>query len=680
MTTAAEQTPNPGPDPAGQDWHERAHRIKALRAVPQLRAVAAETLRSAADALQPLDLAADTVLCERDQPADRLYLLVEGELSHGQAHCGAAALTGAGHPATVRTTVACRLLTLDPAAVPGLLGGFPATTGVLVEAVGVSRALRSGRLLLDQVSLTAAPGRLLALVGSSGVGKTVLLEALAGVHPPSQGTVRHDGRDQYTGAASRQPVLGYVPQDDIIHLDLPLRRTLEYAARLRLPADSGREQITAAVEEVLAVLDLTARADTRVGALSGGERKRASIGVELLTKPRVFFLDEPTSGLDPATGAELMRLLRRMADAGCTVVLTTHNPADVALCDQVAVLVTGGRLVFTGTPAAAVEHFRTESFAEVYQRLAAEPDPRVWAERFRPEAAPAPPAGPAAVPPVTRRPGPLRQWAVLTRRNVETMVRNRLTLALLVGSPVMIVLMFAVLFQRGVFDPAAPNPQAAAMVLFWVGFGGFFFGLTYGLLQICTEYPVFRRERFVGLGVLTYLAAKATLLLPLLVAVDVAMLAVLRALDRLPAADSAVYLSLGVTLVLTTAAALALGLLTSAAVTDSVQATIALPMLCFPQVLFTGAFVPVPQMATAGEAISAAMSNRWSFEALGHGADLNGLLANGRSPLGPPLLRQYGDTFSDPVWTGWLALAGFTVLFTAGAYLVLRLRTRTFRR
>jgi hypothetical protein len=283
-------------------------------------------------------------------------------------------------------------------------------------------------------------------------------------------------------------------------------------------------------------------------------------------------------------------------------------------------------------------------------------------------------------PPVRARPvGAIRQWATLTRRNLDILASNRLTLGILIGSPVAVLLMIVMLFRPNAFNYTNPSPSATAMILFWLAFGGFFFGLTYGLLQVCTEMEILRRERFVVLRVGPYLAAKLAILLPLLAVVNLAMLGVLRATDRLPALGWSAYGSMFVTLTLSSAAALALGLLTSAAVTEPGQATMALPMLCFPQVLFSGAILPVPIMATVGKVLSFPMSNRWTFEGLGEAVDLNDLWANGGSPLGPPLLASYGDTFSRPAQVDWVILAGFTVLFLASTWWVIVRRCRTLR-
>jgi ABC-type multidrug transport system ATPase subunit len=533
--------------------------------------------------------------------------------------------------------------------------------GLRIQARSVGQHIRGAGSVLHDVSLDLAPGRLTVIAGSSGAGKTILLQTLAGLRAPTEGTVLHDG----TQPGSPGPEFGFVPQEDIIHRELPLRRTLVYAAGLRMPPGTTPEAVAASVDRVLEALGLSSRAATPVRALSGGERKRASIAAELLTRPRVLFLDEPTSGLDPVTGAALLRTLRALAEDGTTVVLTTHTLADLLRGDQVVFLSPGGEVAYAGEPGALCGAFGVGTVEEVYEAVAE----GVRVERADPSVVDFTGA-PSDLPPV-RRVGAVQQWALLTRRGTALLLHNRLSVAVLAGSPVMIVAMFAVLFRAGAFDRAAPDPGSTAMIMFWIAFGAFFFGLTYGLLQICTELPVLRREWLAGLRIGPYVASKLTTMLPVLAVADVLLLVVLRALDRLPAAGWGTYGSLFVSSVLASAAALALGLLASAAVTEPGQATLMLPLLCFPQVLFSGAFVPVPRMTGAGEAISWAMTNRWAFEALGSGVGLESLWGTGASPLGPPLLASYGDSFGHPASRGWLILAGFTVLFLAVAWAVL---------
>ncbi len=526
-------------------------------------------------------------------------------------------------------------------------------SGGRIEAIGIGRRA-GGRQILQNLSLSVEPGELVAIAGGSGAGKTTLLEVLAGLRSPSTGEVRHDG-------LPRRPRVGYVPQDDIIHQEMPLRRTLRYAALLRLPAGTPAAEAERIVEETLQDLDLADRAQVPVRALSGGQRKRASIAVELLTRPRVFFLDEPTSGLDPSTAADVMRLLRRLSEHGVTVVLTTHEPAGIDTCDRVVFLARDGHLAFSGTPAAARRYFAVENLTAVYERLAGEHTPQIWAQHFAESRMKTPTQPRPTRQPLPRsrsdvkRPGMVRQWWLLTRRNVDVLSRNRLTLAILLGSPVLVTAMMATLFKRGEFDPGIAAGVGPAQIVFWIAFDGFFFGLTYGLLQIVGEMAVFRRERLSGLSVGAYVASKVTALLPVLAGVSAVLLLVLRALGRLPAVGWDVYALLFATILIEATSALALGLLASAAVSNAAQAALALPMLCFPQVLFGGAIVPVDQMAAPGRLMSLILSNRHAFDALGRDLRLDRYTAT------LPAMSAYRDTFHGGTAASLIALAAFAV-------------------
>jgi ABC-type multidrug transport system ATPase subunit len=570
-----------------------------------------------------------------------------------------------------------RIAPIDASADPPSTPVATVTRGVRIDVRDLSRRIRARRrgdvTLLDRASFTIPAGELVAIVGPSGAGKTTLLEALAGLAPAISGSVRFDGVDVYANLATFRTVLGYVPQDDIIHTDLPLGRTLRYAARLRLPSSAPASEIDRVVGEALAAVDLSDQADVRVGSLSGGQRKRASIAVELLTDPQVFFLDEPTSGLDPVTSAELVTRLRQLADRSATVVFTTHSVDDLARCDRIVFMARSGRVGFVGTLEEAFRLFEVASVPDLYRRLA---DRDIAAATTSESASPSPLDAPPRD--VSRRSAAsgLTQWRVLTRRTFDTLTRNRLTLAILVGSPALVIAMFAILFRPGAFDVRHPSPSSMVMIGFWVVFAAFFFGLTYGLLQICTERSILRREHLVGLRLGAYVASKVTVLLPFLLFVIVAMLGVLRLLDRLPRRSVTTYASLGFGLLLCAVAALGLGLLTSGAVANVAQATLALPMLCFPAVLFSGAILPVHLMARAGAGLSAVIPSRWAFEAVGHDLGARRILGTGGSPLGPPLLASYGDAGTHVTAYYWLLLAGFVTVFVTATWLVLRRTTR----
>ncbi len=260
---------------------------------------------------------------------------------------------------------------------------------------------------------------------------------------------------------------------------------------------------------------------------------------------------------------------------------------------------------------------------------------------------------------------------MLTRRSTDILTRNRLTLAILLGSPAAVIAMFGILFQPGSFDPGAADTTAAVQVAYWLSFAGFFFGLTFGLLQICTEVPVLRRERHAGVRTGAYLASKLTFLTPVLLLVNGAMIVVLRVLDRIPELSAGVLTQLYLTMALNTVAALCLGLLASAVVNSTAQAALALPMLCFPAVLFSGAMVPMPVMTGAGRAIAAVMSDRWGFEAIaGH--------------LGVGALTEPGSVYAglgaSSSVTYWTLLLAFSLVLGSGAYVAVLRRAGGERR
>ena len=430
---------------------------------------------------------------------------------------------------------------------------------------------------------------------------------MSGLRPPTSGTiVRPVGRPA-----------GYVPDGDSLPGVLPLARALRYTAELRpvravastgalagrAPGDSTPGDRTPgdrrpedgyppAVAEALDLAGLTALELTPVGALTPDERKRAVIAAELLSRPAQLFLEEPTAALDPAQGAEVLRLLRRVADGGITVVLTTSSPLDAARCDKVVVLAAGGHLAFYGPPAAALGYFGADSLEEIFERLAGLGDPAAaWSRRFFhfsrtragftiPAAAP-PPAGPAVLLPDAAgphsagrvsadRPGvdsavdctvaeeeppasaaqpdpawlpderpaaPVRQWAVLTRRSAEVLARDRRMQVVLAGAPVAILLAFCVLLGCGALD------GRGAVTLAWAVLGGVAAGLAYQLPARAAEAGILRRERFAGLSTGALVLAKVTVLLPLLALADALILAIPAIDDRLTAGFGLAYLA-----------------------------------------------------------------------------------------------------------------------------------------
>ena len=241
--------------------------------------------------------------------------------------------------------------------------------GTCIDAFNLKKVSRNNVVLLNDISLAIPAGAFVAIVGSSGAGKSTLMNAINGSQILQQGKIFYNGQNYHQYAATFRKQQGYVPQDDIVHQSLTVERALYYAAKMRLPAHYTKDQIASRIDEVLDDVDLQGRRSLMISKLSGGQRKRVSIALELLDKPSVFFLDEPTSGLDPGLDQKMMLLLRRLANKGQTIVMVTHATSNITLCDYLCFLAPGGRLAYFGPPARAQLYFRKTDFAEIYDQL-----------------------------------------------------------------------------------------------------------------------------------------------------------------------------------------------------------------------------------------------------------------------------------------------------------------------
>lgn len=257
------------------------------------------------------------------------------------------------------------------------------TGEVSLDVQDLTVAVDHGRkILLDQVSFPVGEKCLLAVVGPSGAGKSTLLNALTGQRPADRGTVLYDGRDLYRDYAELRQRIGLVPQDDILHAQLTVHSALSYAAELRFPQDTAKAERQARVEEVVRELGLEQRATQPVHSLSGGQRKRVSVALELLTKPSLLFLDEPTSGLDPGMDRSVMHMLRGLADDGRTVIVVTHSVLSLDVCDRLLVLAPGGKVAYYGPPDDALAFFGFEHWPEAFEAFERDQE-RDWAGEFR---------------------------------------------------------------------------------------------------------------------------------------------------------------------------------------------------------------------------------------------------------------------------------------------------------
>ncbi|GAC1385934.1 MAG: FHA domain-containing protein [Ktedonobacteraceae bacterium] len=357
------------------------------------------------------------------------------------------------------------------------------SNSIRIDAVRLHKEGNNQTILIHDISVAIPPRKFVALVGGSGAGKSTLMDALNGLRPAQSGTVLYNGQDYYKHLAAFSTQLGYVPQDDIIHRDLTVERALYYAAKLRLPSDFTEAQIKQRIDEVLEDVEMTFRRNLLVSKLSGGQRKRVSIALELLANPSVFFLDEPTSGLDPGLDRKMMFLLRKLADKGHTIVLVTHATNNINACDYVCFLCQGGRLAFFGPPDDAKKFFDKTDFAEIYSALEpteqnknipAEAEAKFLASPYYQQYVQTPlaqgPAGRANIVDATvevkppKRGNPWQQFFLLSMRYIELLKNDRGNLLiLLLQAPIIAIILFF-LATSDVFGPTnvatcPPQPQ-----------------------------------------------------------------------------------------------------------------------------------------------------------------------------------------------------------------------------
>jgi ABC transport system ATP-binding/permease protein len=398
------------------------------------------------------------------------------------------------------------------------------TGDVSYEASNLRVVTNKDKVLLADVSFVLPQRSLLAVVGPSGAGKSTLLGALTGFRPATSGTVRYDERDLYDNYAELRHRIGFVPQDDILHTPLTVRRALNYAARLRFPQDVSAAERKQRIEEVLSELGLSTQANQRIDSLSGGQRKRTSVALELLTKPSLLFLDEPTSGLDPGYEKSVMQTLRSLADDGRSVVVVTHNIAHLNMCDRLLILAPGGRLAYFGPPQQALSYFNCTDFADLFTLL--EQDKSTdWTGRFntsplRAAYGTGPIAQRKAQPaasggkPVAQQ-SAIAQFATLSRRYLAVIAADRQYLIFLLVLPLLLSLFaYAVPGNAGlsltqaILDRSTQPSQLLVLLVI----GGGLMGCAASIREIVKERAIYQREHGIGLSGGAYLASKLVVL------------------------------------------------------------------------------------------------------------------------------------------------------------------------
>ncbi|MDC2950930.1 FHA domain-containing protein [Streptomyces heilongjiangensis] len=541
---------------------------------------------------------------------------------------------------------------------------FVDTGEVSFSARHLTVTVDGGKQILKDVSFGVPEKSLIAVIGPSGSGKSTLLKALTGYRPANQGDVLYDNRNLYKQFAELRQRIGLVPQDDILHKELTVKKALKYAAKLRFPADTTATEREARIDEVLRELKLDIHKDKKVTSLSGGQRKRVSVALELLTKPSLIFLDEPTSGLDPGMDRDVMQLLRGLADDGRTVLVVTHSVAELAICDKLLVMAPGGSVAYFGPPEEALNFFGYETWADVFSAFENYRD-YDWAGRWKGSqhyqmyAADIDAVAPQSVhmpPPQSMRPPKPQSWlsqlGTLVRRYLAVIVSDKGFLALTVVLPAVLGAVSLLidpdrdLLVRGINKATGlPVPNGTATtVLLILAVGACFAGAANSVRELIKERVIYERERATGLSRSAYLMSKV-IVLGTVTVLQGAMVGAIGFAGRTIPDEAlifgdgkvAVMLELSIPIMGLGFTSMMFGLVISSLVKTAEKTMPLLVMFAIVQVVFTGCLFALHGSPGVNE-FSYLMPSRWAVAAAGATLDFNN--------ISPP--KEAGDT--DPLW------------------------------
>lgn len=534
---------------------------------------------------------------------------------------------------------------------------FVDTGEVSFAARHLTVTVDGGKQILKDVSFGVPEKSLIGVIGPSGSGKSTLLKALTGYRPADQGDVLYDNRNLYKQFAELRQRIGLVPQDDILHKELTVTKALKYAAKLRFPADTTEAERQSRILEVLAELKLDIHKDKKVTSLSGGQRKRVSVALELLTKPSLIFLDEPTSGLDPGMDRDVMQLLRGLADDGRTVLVVTHSVAELAICDKLLVMAPGGAVAYFGPPEEALNFFGYSTWADVFSAFENYRD-YDWAGRWRGSqhyqmyAADIDSVAAQSVhmpPHQQMRPPKPQGWGTqlwtLMRRYLSVIASDKGFMGLMVILPAVLGVVSVVIpADFGLAPPKPPsrfNSDAGTIMLILV-IGMTFSGAANSVRELIKERVIYERERATGLSRSAYLMSKVIVLGMITAVQGVIICGIGFATRDLPAEGLIMppAVELCVTIIALGFTSMMFGLVISSLVKTSEKTMPLLVMFAIVQVVFTGILFQV--YGSLGlEQFAWLMPSRWAIAAAGSTLDLAHLM---------PPWDQKNPTDLDPLW------------------------------
>lgn len=540
--------------------------------------------------------------------------------------------------------------------------------GVRIDARSIFKTVKvkgKEKDISQNVNMTIYPGKFVAFVGGSGAGKSTFMSFLCGINKPTKGNVLINGKDLFQNYDTLKNVIGYVPQDDIVFTNLTLIDMLTYSADLRMPSNSTPVEKERRINEVLNIVDLVGKENVLIKRLSGGQRKRAGIAVELLADPSLFFLDEPTSGLDPGTERNMMKTLRKMANSGQTVILVTHNTSNIHLCDEVVFFGEGGKVCYDGPPEGAKTFFGVDDFVDIYNLISDDVDN--WHTKYTKE---------IHIEDITieqiednqnkndentisntdkvvnnlftsfddnseynfmkkikleakkrkenkeKKATFFKQFLTLTKRHFKTIINNKFQLLLLIFQAPIIAFALTLVMNQDLFE----YYDMTKSILFSISLAAIYIGLGNSIQEICKEKVILKKEHMANLRLSSYLISKVVVLLLLSVIQAILFVATLNLLIEVPS-DGVIFswnIESTFEIALTIFASSMIGLVVSTVSSDPSVAMTYIPLLLVPQMLFSGMLFELENII---DFLSNFILCRWSLELLGTTNDMNNMIS-----------------------------------------------------
>lgn len=475
-----------------------------------------------------------------------------------------------------------------------------------IRALAVSKKYKNGVYALKETTFDLPSGGVIAIMGPSGCGKSTLLKVLNGTIFPTTGSVYINGLDLIDHLPYLKTQIGYVPQDDIVHKELTVRQSIYYAAKIRLNNVSD-EIIKKKTDHLLSKLNISKISDNLVSEISGGQRKRVSIAVELLSDPAILFLDEPTSPLDPQTIAEFMTILRNLSEGGTTVIMVTHKPEDLNYMDKVIFMAEGGSLAFYGNVTDYQRYFEVTTPLEVYSNISGDKAP-FWVKKFTESLLLN--SSLLTAKPIRKkdRTDAFSQFYWLFRRYLQIKQNNsRSTLFMLLQAPI-IAMLICLVFK-----------EVKLGVLFLTSISGIWFGINNSAREIVSESAVYQRERMFNLMIFPYMFSKIVMLAIFALLQSFLFISILYLLNRTDDTNSVSWVSWFPAICwmfFIVFSASILGLLISAASKTVEKAMAVVPIVIIPQIMLAGVVTIINSSIV--ELLSYFTLSRWGTEGFTH--------------------------------------------------------------